>query len=1153
MKEKLALFVLFILNICINAQGNLVEDYSISKKANVSNLYNTGKVGLSIPLYKIDLGDLTLQSSLSYKQEIPEGEPSMVGTNWDLNTFGKIVVAHAMPGKLLSPFVLLNGAAQGYNVPKEKEGMTLNYCLLKEKIFPSKYNILNSPNSDNTQYSPNTYYFDFLGYTGYMVYDNTGKLLVHSEQGELKAEFYGDKCYGLYQVINTVPQIVMKDDKGNQFYFGGDFNSADIYYGNIHYTSKWDNAPGDYYTNSHTNYISALYLKKVVLASGRTLEAFYKEGNKSIMDPYVNGGVYKEADYPYGIPSKATLLSNNLFVGVDDAKQFDNLSISVPATTGSPTINTKRTYTTIYQKIAVLDSIKVSNYGTINFNYVQLSNQLTKPFLSSVKVYQKKKNINTINFSYIKLNNSTYLQSLFNNEDPYHFNYYTDFTGTPNTGGLIKAIMYPTKGIESFEYEPNWISKRNVYTFDNDPLFGSSESSVLINLSKTVEGHRLKTIKKESETDSYTKNYYYTTDDGFTDSGIQTFYTNESSTSVTFAGSVSHNISFKGKFDDYVRYSQVTEDVVGKEKTKYYFTDLLTNPDSIAAKTYGAGTVQPYYSVKINKNNERGKLYKIEKYNNDNSLVFKQETKYTNFLNNANPVSEISPVCTTCKITDDKYYITGKNAYYQYQPILPYLPIQVKTQEKVGNNFSESTKYFRYNTSYLYWHSYPIEEKTESLGKITTRKTYFPGDILQKNPSCITGNCPSDTDLAGEKFSIYKDMTVNNFNYPIVVTQTNHSGKTSLTESIYKRNSTFANLLKLDKTRTSLNSNFTASNYNQAELQTKEINELYDNVGNILQSRTENGIPTTTLWGYNQTSPIAKITGATYGQVMTALGLDGNNLTSYLQSDIVKKSDLDIDDASEDVLYASLNNFRNTLSDYQMTTSTFDPLIGVKSVTPPSGITEFYKYDVANRVEKVLDLNKNIQKEYTYNYKEATKYLSDGQSQAFLPNNCNAIQTPNLYTYNVAPGIYTSYFTVDEANAQAMNDINMNGQNTANTNGTCTNKPFDCTITTEFAYNDMSSYFFNKINNISHEAYSGTICFNTKNHSWAFINGQPRRKVGKINGICKPRVYKSKFEPFGWSLSIDSNGDIYVEWENTFSNVEHNKTVIINFVFPFDK
>ncbi|MEY8762019.1 hypothetical protein AB8P06_20600, partial [Chryseobacterium sp. MD-1] len=138
----------------------------------------------------------------------------------------------------------------------------------------------------------------------------------------------------------------------------------------------------------------------------------------------------------------------------------------------------------------------------------------------------------------------------------------------------------------------------------------------------------------------------------------------------------------------------------------------------------------------------------------------------------------------------------------------------------------------------------------------------------------------------------------------------------------------------------------------------------YDSKGNIQQYTTKNGIPVAIVWGYNNTQPIAKVEGATYDQLVS-LGLI---------SAIVTASDSDAaTPANEPALITALDNFRkNTnLSAYQITTYTYDPLIGVTSITPPSGIREVYVYDTANRLQEIRQDSKTgkLLKEFKYNYK----------------------------------------------------------------------------------------------------------------------------------------------------------------------------------------
>lgn len=146
----------------------------------------------------------------------------------------------------------------------------------------------------------------------------------------------------------------------------------------------------------------------------------------------------------------------------------------------------------------------------------------------------------------------------------------------------------------------------------------------------------------------------------------------------------------------------------------------------------------------------------------------------------------------------------------------------------------------------------------------------------------------------------------------------------------------------------------------------KEVSyKKYDNKGNLQEYIIKpdvngNGIPVTIIWGYNQTQPIAKIEGATYTQV-----------EQYI-ADIINKSNNDIDQSSENTLINALDAFRNNtnLINYKITTYTYDPLIGVTSITPPNGVREIYKYDSANRLQSIVDVNGKILKEYKYNYKQ---------------------------------------------------------------------------------------------------------------------------------------------------------------------------------------
>lgn len=159
------------------------------------------------------------------------------------------------------------------------------------------------------------------------------------------------------------------------------------------------------------------------------------------------------------------------------------------------------------------------------------------------------------------------------------------------------------------------------------------------------------------------------------------------------------------------------------------------------------------------------------------------------------------------------------------------------------------------------------------------------------------------------------------------------------------------------------------SSFGNAALETQVTFDQYDAKGNILQYSTKDGAPTAIIWGYNSTQPIAKITGATYAQINSSLALA-----------IITASDLDaVNSSNEAALINALDAFRkdSSLSGYEITTYTYDPIIGITSTTPPSGLREIYLYDSANRLKEVKQQEKDSNglliyktvKEFKYNYK----------------------------------------------------------------------------------------------------------------------------------------------------------------------------------------
>ncbi|SDH84924.1 YD repeat-containing protein [Chryseobacterium taeanense] len=138
--------------------------------------------------------------------------------------------------------------------------------------------------------------------------------------------------------------------------------------------------------------------------------------------------------------------------------------------------------------------------------------------------------------------------------------------------------------------------------------------------------------------------------------------------------------------------------------------------------------------------------------------------------------------------------------------------------------------------------------------------------------------------------------------------------------------------------------------------------DIYDSKGNLLQSTSKNGIPTTTIWGYYQTKPIAVISGASYAQVSSLASVNGAIAASNADHD---------NPAMETQLLTALENLRKdpALQNYTITVTTYDPMIGVTNSISANGIRTVNVYDTANRLIKITDAAGKTLQEYKYNYK----------------------------------------------------------------------------------------------------------------------------------------------------------------------------------------
>ena len=137
------------------------------------------------------------------------------------------------------------------------------------------------------------------------------------------------------------------------------------------------------------------------------------------------------------------------------------------------------------------------------------------------------------------------------------------------------------------------------------------------------------------------------------------------------------------------------------------------------------------------------------------------------------------------------------------------------------------------------------------------------------------------------------------------------------------------------------------------------IYDKYDSKGNLLQYTTIDGLSTVYLWGYQKQYPIAEFKNATYSQVMTALGEGFINDVSEKSSPI-----------SSDWSMINNQRYSSNFIKSHITTYNYKPLVGLSSVTSPSGMIIYYSYDAYGRLKEIFHTQqgRTLIKSYDYHY-----------------------------------------------------------------------------------------------------------------------------------------------------------------------------------------
>lgn len=880
--------------------------------------------------------------------------------------------------------------------------------------------------------TPDIFNFNMMGISGKFVVGNDGSVLVESDDPNITVDLSQMAVYGGANFCGNdiVSIITIIDGQGNQYIFGGDLSKYELSYynSNVLFQEGFKGFPTinafslskiiynggktvefKYFEGSLKQQYDFCHNPNILSGTATnpalSIEAYFQEGARS--DDWwfclAAGGPGMSCSGSQGGTAGALESFSVLKKSVLTSIKYGNHEIKINyLNTGYPI---KHRYSAPkYLNEWVIDNVETYSHTKLikktQFSYDHLGGEFKRPFLKSVKdIFSNQEYTFAYNTLYSLppyytkgidhwgywngLDGNTHLAPLtdynYTTGDYTLNNTYRDPSAIYFNQGLLNKVNYPTKGYTTFEYEIQSYGKRV------ERNSASNFSPTLTNNVGFAGGARIKEIKNYSEGVLVSqKQYRYTTSlNNTSSSGIlmhwpRYIYYWEFTQQGDF-GPEWHKTYIRtsssiiqSSLDSYnVGYKKVFEIEPGKGYTEFDFSNYETHPDQLIPDT---NNIREYINTYAN-------ITPVNLYKNFNNLYGIDKSIVRGKLLSQKTYSE-SDLVNPIKIID-----------FDYTDNIDFNP----------NNLDDNNKYVSINHMTGKWVQGYRKFMNSSHLKKKIIKDYFNGTEV-KSETDYFYDSPANLSLSREVFKSSDNTEIktnyqylmdiwngvpnhaasfvppyafmmnmfakNMFSIPLVTTT--YKNNTFLGRSQVLYNYSDSNVGILPKKLLSYTENKLIASHPYIDLPdtnfaTEEVvYDLYDDTGNLQQYTTKDGISTTIIWGYNKTLPIAKITGAKLSDIPTSI------ITTLINASTTDGQAPPMSD--ETTFLQALELFRKdgSLSGFQVTTYSHDPLIGVRSITPPSGVREIYKYDSAGRLKEVREnsYSGNLLKEYNYNFKQ---------------------------------------------------------------------------------------------------------------------------------------------------------------------------------------
>ena len=597
----------------------------------------------------------------------------------------------------------------------------------------------------------------------------------------------------------------------------------------------------------------------------------------------------------------------------------------------------------------------------------------------------------------------------------------------------LKEIYYPTGGKASFEYELNSFLYNNTEVegggirvskyqlFDNDGSIEKSQEYSYLNDNNKTSGTIL-FVPRFYDMGNYRHNF----------EDFSLYLQAQNPSQVTQNSYVGYS---KVKISEANNGYQIKEFTSPKDYPNLYSSNVtsLTDVDYQNATYYGDDLLWVDKRVTYNMvpliftdlENRRGRLLSSFIFDNSNTLLRKIENQY------------VYSVYESVN-THQRFYRPSDNIYSIVPGFLnPYgiisdgyspIPTAYKIHSQIN---SESLISMQSTESDIV--------SGESIKTINSSDYHLENSFLKKSTNILSNQVeyskkfyyPIDSSVSS-MLGISELISENRIGIPIKkeVIVTNGGDENLVSTELTLFDNTWPNTLTLEKSIQDAKGELTSTNTLKDQL----VIHDYDDKGNPIEISKKEGAHTVYVWGYNKTKIIAKIENST-----------SNDISSHIIN-LQTLSNNDIDDTSESVLKNSLNSLRSLpeFSNSLITSYTYDPLVGVTSITDPNNYTSYYKYDEFKRLIRILNEDSEIIEEYKYNnvgseeecdtYEISIYGLNDNDPFSYSYINCSGetisvsgiyaqtgSQTLNVCVKKNTGGVYTTGHAISSLTSTCSN------------------------------------------------------------------------------------------------------------------------------------